>query len=163
RGIRWRNRLPVPGSPGARARRPRPPRTRRSPRGRGCRARTAAPRSRSFYDPLWVDCGRGAVDIGVVMTFSIIPPDLHDPFWVLHWLSRGSLLGAVVEALAIAILVAQRSLFEHVAAVGAALASGGLLAGRTAVGHIVGRDPTRLDAPGVARAALESLAENFSD
>jgi adenosylcobinamide-phosphate synthase len=83
--------------------------------------------------------------------------------WLLHWLSRGSLLGAAVEALAIAILVAQRSLFEHVAAVGAALASGGLAAGRNAVSHIVGRDPMRLDAAGVARAALESLAENFSD
>ena len=83
--------------------------------------------------------------------------------WVLHWLSLGSVLGAAVEALAIGILVAQRSLFEHVAAVGAALASGGLPAGRSAVSHIVGRDPMRLDAHGVARAALESLAENFSD
>jgi adenosylcobinamide-phosphate synthase len=83
--------------------------------------------------------------------------------WILHWLSRASLLGAAVEALAIAILIAQRSLFEHVTGVGAALISGGLPAGRRAVSHIVGRDPMRLDAPGVARAALESLAENFSD
>jgi adenosylcobinamide-phosphate synthase len=83
--------------------------------------------------------------------------------WILHWLSRGSLPGAVVETLAIAILIAQRSLFEHVTTVGAALISGGLPAGRSAVSHIVGRDPMRLDAPGVARAALESLAENFSD
>ncbi len=36
-------------------------------------------------------------------------------------------------------------------------------AGRAAVSHIVGRDPARLDAHGVARAAIESLAENFSD
>src|SRR5436190_18938027 len=43
--------------------------------------------------------------------------------WLLHWLSRGSVGGAVVEALAIGILVAQRGLFEHVATVGAALAS----------------------------------------
>src|SRR5580698_1516674 len=35
--------------------------------------------------------------------------------------------------------------------------------GRAAVGHIVGRDPASLDGPGVARAAIESLAENFSD
>jgi adenosylcobinamide-phosphate synthase len=83
--------------------------------------------------------------------------------WALHRLSRGSLLGAVVEGLAIGILVAQRSLFRHVAAVGAALASGGLPAGRAAVSHIVGRDPMRLDGYGVARAAIESLAENFSD
>ena len=44
-----------------------------------------------------------------------------------------------------------------------ALADGGLGAGRDAVRHIVGRDPASLDAHGVARAAIESLAENFSD
>jgi adenosylcobinamide-phosphate synthase len=78
-------------------------------------------------------------------------------------LCRGHPLGAVVEALLIAVLVAQRSLYEHVAAVAGALNSGGLAAGRTAVQHIVGRDPASLDAHGVARAAIESLAENFSD
>ena len=44
-----------------------------------------------------------------------------------------------------------------------ALRHGGLAAGREAVSHIVGRDPARLDRHGVARAAIESLAENFSD
>ena len=76
---------------------------------------------------------------------------------------RGSLVGAAFEAATIAILVAQRSLYDHVAAVAAALASGGVAEGRDAVGHIVGRDPMSLDAHGVARAAIESLAENFSD
>jgi adenosylcobinamide-phosphate synthase len=76
---------------------------------------------------------------------------------------RGSLAGAAVEAVLIGVLVAQRSLYEHVAAVAAALASGGLAGGREAVRHIVGRDPTSLDAHGVARAAIESLAENFGD
>jgi len=61
------------------------------------------------------------------------------------------------------VLVAQRSLYEHVAAVAKALNSGGLAAGRRAVRHIVGRDPASLDAHGVVRAAIESLAENFSD
>jgi adenosylcobinamide-phosphate synthase len=83
--------------------------------------------------------------------------------WGLHWLCRDSLIGALVEALAIAVLVAQRSLYQHVAAVAAALAGGGLRAGQNAVSHIVGRDPLRLDRHGVARAAIESLAENFSD
>ncbi len=78
-------------------------------------------------------------------------------------LCRGHPLGAVVEALLIAVLVAQRSLYEHVAAVAEALDAGGLAAGRSAVRHIVGRDPMSLDAHGVARAAIESLAENFSD
>ena len=78
-------------------------------------------------------------------------------------LCRGHPLGAVVEALLIAVLIAQRSLYEHVASVAEALDAGGLAAGRAAVRHIVGRDPMSLDAHGVARAAIESLAENFSD
>ena len=83
--------------------------------------------------------------------------------WIVHQVCRGTLLGAAVEALTIGVLVAQRSLYQHVAAVAAALRSGGLPAGRQAVSHIVGRDVRRLDAAGVARAAIESLAENFSD
>jgi adenosylcobinamide-phosphate synthase len=78
-------------------------------------------------------------------------------------LCRGSIVGAAVEIVLIAVLVAQRSLYDHVADVARALERGGLLAGRGAVRHIVGRDPQRLDAHGVARAAVESLAENFSD
>src|SRR5215470_17443950 len=76
---------------------------------------------------------------------------------------RGSLVGAAFEAVTISVLVAQRSLYEHVAAVAAALASDGVVGGRAAVRHIVGRDPASLDAHGVARAAIESLAENFGD
>ena len=81
----------------------------------------------------------------------------------IDWLCRESLLGAAVKALVIGILLAQRGLYEHVAVVAMALDQGGLAAGREAVRHIVGRDPTRLDEHGVARAAIESLAENFSD
>ncbi|MBV9863689.1 MAG: cobalamin biosynthesis protein CobD [Alphaproteobacteria bacterium] len=83
--------------------------------------------------------------------------------WGIDRLCRASLAGAAIEAVLIGVLVAQRSLFEHVAAVGAALAAKGLPAGREAVRHIVGRDPASLDVYGVARAAIESLAENFSD
>ena len=60
-------------------------------------------------------------------------------------------------------LFAQKSLAAHVRAVADALDSGGLAAGRDAVSKIVGRDPEQLDRAGVARAAIESLAENFSD
>ena len=76
---------------------------------------------------------------------------------------RDSLVGGIVEAVVIGVLVAQRSLYEHVASVAAALSTGGLAGGREAVRHVVGRDPMSLDAHGVARAAIESLAENFSD
>jgi adenosylcobinamide-phosphate synthase len=60
-------------------------------------------------------------------------------------------------------LFAQRSLLTHVSAVADALDHGGLVEGRRAVSHIVGRNPQALDEAGVVRAAIESLAENFSD
>ena len=66
-------------------------------------------------------------------------------------------------AVASGTLVAQRSLWQHVRAVLHGLEQGGLSGGRTAVSRIVGRDPDTLDAAAVARAAIESLAENFSD
>jgi len=60
-------------------------------------------------------------------------------------------------------LIAQRSLHEHVAGVADALEQAGAEGGRQAVAHIVGRDTEALDEAGIARAAIESLAENFSD
>jgi len=60
-------------------------------------------------------------------------------------------------------LLAQRSLGTHVRLVGDELEHNGLAAGREAVSHIVGRNPATLDESAVTRAAIESLAENFSD
>ena len=60
-------------------------------------------------------------------------------------------------------LLAQRSLDAHVAAVATALERDGIEAGRLAVSQIVGRDTRELDEAAVCRAAIESLAENFSD
>jgi adenosylcobinamide-phosphate synthase len=59
--------------------------------------------------------------------------------------------------------LAQRSLFDHVRAVANALATGDLGEAQRAVGMIVGRDTETLDESGVARAAIESLAESFCD
>ena len=73
------------------------------------------------------------------------------------------LAGAGLLVLAAASLLAQRSLDEHVRAVAEALERSGLEAGREAVSRIVGRDPDQLDKSDVCRAAIESLAENFSD
>jgi len=72
-------------------------------------------------------------------------------------------LGILPVAVLAGTLIAQRSLHDHVARVARALEEHGLMAGRQAVSRIVGRDPDRLDEAGVARAAIESLAENFSD
>ncbi len=71
--------------------------------------------------------------------------------------------GTLVAVILASTLLAQKSLHEHVAAVAEALENGGLGPGRVAVARIVGRDPNALDEAGVARAAIESLAENFSD
>lgn len=60
-------------------------------------------------------------------------------------------------------LVAVRSLHDHVAAVERPLKDGDLPKARRAVAMIVGRNPDALNEAGVARAALESLAENTSD
>ena len=71
--------------------------------------------------------------------------------------------GALFVALVASTLLAQRSLRQHVADVALALEQDGIEAGRRAVARIVGRDTGALDEAGIARAAIESLAENFSD
>jgi len=68
-----------------------------------------------------------------------------------------------IEALFASTLIAQRALYQHVRAVLTGLVENGLVGGRHAVSKIVGRDPETLDRAGVVRAAIESLAENFSD
>lgn len=81
----------------------------------------------------------------------------------LEYLFGTGWLGLAATALVGSSLLAQRSLAAHVKAVADALEAGGLAAGRKAVSQIVGRDPETLDEAGVSRAAIESLAENFSD
>jgi adenosylcobinamide-phosphate synthase len=71
--------------------------------------------------------------------------------------------GLIAVAVLASTMIAQRSLHRYVANVASALDKDGLDAGRAAVSHIVGRDTAELDRGGVARAAIESLAENFSD
>jgi adenosylcobinamide-phosphate synthase len=71
--------------------------------------------------------------------------------------------GVLVVGLLASTLIAQRSLHRHVADVAGALEKDGIASGRNAVSHIVGRDTEGLEAAGIARAAIESLAENFSD
>ncbi len=73
-----------------------------------------------------------------------------------------SLLGGGVEWLILAILLAQRSLVDHVRAVADALRLS-VGDGRQAVARIVGRDTAGMSVPAIARAAIESAAENLSD
>jgi adenosylcobinamide-phosphate synthase len=83
--------------------------------------------------------------------------------YALEWRLLLLPLGVAIAAIAASTLIAQRSLYEHVHRVAAALEDNGVAAARVAVSHIVGRDPEALDEAGIARAAIESLAENFSD
>ncbi|MCA2013308.1 adenosylcobinamide-phosphate synthase CbiB [Cereibacter sphaeroides] len=75
----------------------------------------------------------------------------------------GGWIGIVVTGVLAWPLVAIRSMHQHVAAVAEPLNRGDLAGARYAVSMIVGRDPAQLDQAGVARAAVESLAENTSD
>jgi len=85
----------------------------------------------------------------------------------LGWLIAEALalvpFGWIGEAAVASTFLAQRSLFEHVRSVAEGFEAGGLVGARDAVARIVGRDPDSLDEFGVRRAAIESLAENFSD
>ena len=83
--------------------------------------------------------------------------------WAISRLAGAIAYGWLVELVIVMTLIAQRSLYLHVVAVARALEADGLAGGREAVAHIVGRDPANLDEYGVARAAIESCAENLSD
>ena len=99
-------------------------------------------------------------------------PRWHNGVLVVMGLVAGAaLLGVVIEALPLgwlwsliggAILLAQKSLVQHVQAVADGLRYG-VGEGRRAVAMIVGRDTRAMDEPAIARAAIESAAENFSD
>ncbi|KXF76930.1 cobalamin biosynthesis protein [Paramesorhizobium deserti] len=78
-------------------------------------------------------------------------------------LRQMSWFGALVEIALVTVLLAQKSLADHVSHVATALREEGIEGGRRAVSMIVGRDPQSLDQAGVSRAAIESLAENSSD
>jgi adenosylcobinamide-phosphate synthase len=82
---------------------------------------------------------------------------------VLEDVLEGTWYWFMLKALIASTLIAQRSLYQHVARVRDAFSEAGLSGARQAVAMIVGRDPDRLDSAGVARAAIESAAENFSD
>lgn len=108
----------------------------------------------------WSPLERRMAGVGVVLWLVIggmIAGLLIDIFLPTGW------IGLAAKALLASTLLAQRSLYQHVARVRRAFADGGVIAAQKAVAMIVGRDPERLDEAGVSRAAIESCAENFSD
>ncbi len=98
--------------------------------------------------------------VGALVLLVVLALGVGHAIEMLFWLVP---FGIVPTAIVASSLLAQRSLASHVLAVAQALETGGVEEGRKAVSMIVGRDPERLDEAGVSRAAIESLAENFSD
>ncbi|QYK41513.1 MAG: cobalamin biosynthesis protein [Paracoccaceae bacterium] len=81
---------------------------------------------------------------------------------LLGWVIAAVPDAGLLEILLAAILLAQRSLVDHVQAVGDALRLS-VAEGRRAVARIVGRDTAAMTEAEVSRAAIESAAENLSD
>jgi len=99
---------------------------------------------------------RGALVVVVIVVLSTLIG------WIISQLSLTFSYGWAIEWFLLSSLLAARALFDAVQKVARAL-NDHLEAGRQAVSKIVGRDPDQLDRHGVARAAIETLAENFSD
>ena len=115
---------------------------------------------RSLNRPAWPDLARRLLGVAVVLLVAGAAAGLG---WALQTLFLRLPWGALGVVVVATVGLAQRSLYDHVAAVDRALAAGDLSAAREAVGRIVGRDVGGLDEAGVAAAALESLAESFND
>lgn len=101
---------------------------------------------------------KGAVGISILLLIALVSAFLLEGI-----ISFLGFFGFFLELFIVFVLLAQKSLSDHVGAVADGLKTDGLQGGRKAVGMIVGRDPSSLDQSGVSRAAIESLAENFSD
>src|SRR5690606_5902894 len=105
----------------------------------------------------------GARRIAGIVTVAVVVGAAAEIAWVVTWALPAGSPGIVLAGILAWPLVAMRSLRDHVRAVAGPLAAGDLLGARRAVAMIVGRDPDRLDREGIARATIESLAENASD
>jgi adenosylcobinamide-phosphate synthase len=118
---------------------------------------------RRLNDPSMPEARRrlnGVIALGVVIAASSVAA-----LWIegLALSLLPGLLALLVLMFVASTLVAAHSLYQHVTAVADALEAGGAEAAREPVAKIVGRDTAELDETGIARAAIESLAENFSD
>ncbi|WP_250403217.1 cobalamin biosynthesis protein [Streptomyces cellostaticus] len=93
-------------------------------------------------------CAGGAVGAGLVAQRAV---------------RRCPVASAALTGAATWAVVGGTSLAREARTVGRALAAGDLTAARARLPHLCGRDPQALDADGIARAVVESVAENTSD
>jgi adenosylcobinamide-phosphate synthase len=104
---------------------------------------------------------RGALALAIL----VLPPVflvawVGDRLWA--W-PGGWPWGTVLDLLVLYFAIGWRSLEDHARRVGEALTGGDLPGARRAVSNLVSRDTADLDAPGVARATVESVLENGND
>ena len=76
---------------------------------------------------------------------------------------RGRVADVALTSAAAWAVTGARSLCAEASRIGRALESGDLEAARRDLPNLCGRDPSRLDVPGISRAVVESVAENASD
>jgi adenosylcobinamide-phosphate synthase len=116
---------------------------------------------RTLNRQAWSDAMRRLAGIGALAILALVAGAVG---YVPEAAGRAlGLVGLFITAILASTLLAQRSLHEHVARVAAGLRASGIEGGRKAVSQIVGRNPATLDEAAICRAAIESLAENFSD
>ncbi len=105
------------------------------------------------------DFSRGVVTVILVLLAStIVPAAVLIGMWLIHPIAY-----LVVESIMCWQLLAARQLVRESTRVQRCLESNDVEGARTAVSYIVGRDTNVLDADGICRAAVETVAENTSD
>ena len=122
----------------------------------------------TWCDEAWNSDARSSRErrlYGVVTLMLLLMVALLWGFAIVAVLERlfPGIMALVLSGVLASSLLAQRSLDAHVLDVAKGLEMEGLPGGRTAVAHIVGRETQGLDEAAICRAAIESLAENFSD
>ncbi|MGW2559617.1 cobalamin biosynthesis protein [Streptomyces sp. NPDC001514] len=93
-------------------------------------------------------CAGGAITAGALAAASV---------------RRSRTASIALTAAATWAVVGGTSLGREARAIGGALAAGDIEVARERLPHLCGRDPQALDGPGIARAVVESVAENTSD
>ncbi len=122
----------------------------------------------TWCDEAWNSGARSSRErrlYGVVTLILLLVVALLWGFAIVTILERlfPGIVALVLSGVLASTLLAQRSLDTHVLYVAKGLETEGLPGGRVAVAHIVGRETRSLDEAAICRAAIESLAENFSD
>nr|WP_106784494.1 adenosylcobinamide-phosphate synthase CbiB [Lysinibacillus timonensis] len=112
----------------------------------------------------WLNRGTTRFLKGVLLAIVVVTTVMAATFTILLIAYRVHLfVGLTVEAILIAIGLAQKSLKEAAMNVYDALVRGDMMEARTKLSWIVGRDTTQLDESEITRGVVETVSENTSD